>query len=99
MSWKAEVDEIKTRQEFSKEMGGKKAVAKQHEQGRLTVRERIDCILDNGSFREIGSLAGKAEYDENTLDSYKQKFETVSCEIDQYDLGYGYIQILRKMNV
>ena len=65
MSWKAEVNEIKTRQEFSKEMGGKKAVAKQHEQGRLTVRERIDCILDNGSFREIGSLAGKAEYDEN----------------------------------
>ena len=33
--------------------------------GRLTVRERIDRIADTGSFREIGSLAGTGEYDED----------------------------------
>jgi len=31
--------------------------------GRLTVRERIDRLVDKDSFREIGSIAGKAEYD------------------------------------
>src|SRR6202012_2577162 len=31
--------------------------------GRLTVRERIDRMLDPGSFKEVGSIAGKASYD------------------------------------
>jgi len=30
--------------------------------GRLTVRERIDAVLDPGSFHEIGAISGKAEY-------------------------------------
>lgn len=37
----------------------------QHQKGRLTVRERIDQLLDKGAFRELGILAGKIKYDEN----------------------------------
>jgi len=33
--------------------GGEKAVAKQHAMGKLTARERIDKLLDPGSFREL----------------------------------------------
>ena len=33
--------------------GGAKAIAKQHEKGKMTARERIDAILDPGSFVEI----------------------------------------------
>jgi propionyl-CoA carboxylase beta chain len=33
--------------------GGAKAVEKQHERGKLTARERIDALLDPGSFREL----------------------------------------------
>ncbi len=44
--------------------GGDQSVARQHDRGRLTIRERIDALLDAGSFREIGSLAGSAERDE-----------------------------------
>lgn len=33
--------------------GGKAAVAKQHERGKLTARERVDCLLDPGTFREL----------------------------------------------
>jgi acetyl-CoA carboxylase carboxyltransferase component len=44
-------------------MGGKERVARQHKGGRLTVRERIDHLLDPGTFKEIGSIAGKATYD------------------------------------
>lgn len=38
------------------EGGGKKRIAKQHEKGKLTARERIDLLLDSGSFEEIGKL-------------------------------------------
>lgn len=40
-------------------------VVRQRSRGKLTCRERIDLLLDPGSFREIGSLAGFADYDQN----------------------------------
>ncbi len=36
--------------------GGKKRIAKQHEKKKLTARERVDYLLDEGSFEEIGIL-------------------------------------------
>ena len=39
-------------------------VVRQRNRGKLTCRERIDALLDPGSFREIGSLAGFATYDD-----------------------------------
>jgi acetyl-CoA carboxylase carboxyltransferase component len=48
---------------LAKELGGAERIARQHEGGRLTVRERIDRMLDPGSFHEIGAIAGKATYD------------------------------------
>jgi len=38
-------------------MGGPERVAKQHERGKLTVRERIDLLFDPGTFVEFGLLA------------------------------------------
>lgn len=64
MSWKEEVDEIAKRRELAKRMGGEEAVAKQHERGRLTIRERIEGLVDGESFREQGPMAGHAEVDE-----------------------------------
>jgi len=37
--------------------GSEQAVAKQHERGKLTARERIDLLLDEGSFTEFDELA------------------------------------------
>ena len=67
MSWKTEVDEIKHRRELALRMGGPERVAEQHALGRLTVRERIDQLTDDGSFRERGVLAGAGFYDDNEL--------------------------------
>jgi len=39
------------------EMGGLRRVERVHDKGRLTVRERIDALLDPGSFVEIGTFA------------------------------------------
>ena len=33
--------------------GGQEKIDKQHEQGKLTARERIDVLLDKGTFVEI----------------------------------------------
>ena len=63
MTWQPEMDELRRRQEMTRRMGGPDKVKRQHDGGRLTVRERIDRLVDQGSFREIGSIAGKAEYD------------------------------------
>jgi len=46
-------------------MGGVDKVKRQRDQGRLTVRERIDGLVDPGSFHEIGAISGTAEYDAN----------------------------------
>jgi acetyl/propionyl-CoA carboxylase alpha subunit/acetyl-CoA carboxylase carboxyltransferase component len=40
-------------------------VVRQRKRGKLTCRERISLLLDDGSFREVGSVAGFASYDEN----------------------------------
>ncbi|MGO9453336.1 MAG: carboxyl transferase domain-containing protein [Candidatus Binataceae bacterium] len=39
-------------------------VVRQRARGKLTCRERIDLLLDTGTFREVGSLAGFADYDD-----------------------------------
>ena len=63
MSWQDEIDELKHREELAQEMGGEERIQRQHDNGRLTVRERIEKLVDKDSFHEIGALAGKAEYD------------------------------------
>jgi acetyl-CoA carboxylase carboxyltransferase component len=63
--WQKEIDELKQRQKLAKQMGGADAIARQHSKGRLTVRERIEELLDPDTFKEIGTLAGKAKYDDN----------------------------------
>jgi acetyl-CoA carboxylase carboxyltransferase component len=40
-----------------REMGGEERVARQHSQNKMTVRERLDVLFDDGSFTEIGLLA------------------------------------------
>jgi acetyl/propionyl-CoA carboxylase alpha subunit/acetyl-CoA carboxylase carboxyltransferase component len=40
-------------------------VLRQRARGKLTCRERIDLVLDEGTFREVGSLAGFASHDED----------------------------------
>jgi acetyl-CoA carboxylase carboxyltransferase component len=48
-------------------MGGEERVARQHASWRLTVRERIERLFDDGSFRETGALAGRGTYEDGEL--------------------------------
>lgn len=57
-------------------MGGVDKVKRQHDQGRLTVRERIDKLIDKGSFHEIGAVSGIGEYDSS---GELQKLTPANC--------------------
>jgi acetyl-CoA carboxylase carboxyltransferase component len=65
VGWETEIEELRRREALAREMGGPDKVKRQHDAGRLTVRERIEAVLDTGSFHEVGALAGRAQYDEN----------------------------------
>jgi acetyl-CoA carboxylase carboxyltransferase component len=52
VSWEAELEELRRREELARAMGGEERVARQHASGRLTVRERIERLFDPGSFHE-----------------------------------------------
>lgn len=63
LSWNPELEELRQREAHARELGGADKVERQHAGGRMTVRERIDALLDDGSFHEIGALAGNVRYD------------------------------------
>ena len=48
--------DLLNRREASKIGGGEARIEKQHSQGKLTARERIELLLDEGSFQEIGQF-------------------------------------------
>jgi acetyl-CoA carboxylase carboxyltransferase component len=54
MPFEKELEELKRRREKALQMGGPAKVKRQHEQGRLTARERIARLLDPDTFLEVG---------------------------------------------
>ena len=64
MAWDEEIREIHRKRKLAKTLGGEEGVARQHKKGRLTIRERINGLLDQDSFRELGMGAGSAYRDE-----------------------------------
>ncbi|MGD9946051.1 MAG: acyl-CoA carboxylase subunit beta [Burkholderiaceae bacterium] len=62
--WAEELTELRKRREQVRAMGGPEAVAKYRASGRMDARTRIDALLDAGTFREFGRIAGRGRYDE-----------------------------------
>ena len=83
MNWKSDVEELKLRNKLAKSQGGTEAINLQHAKGRLTLRERIDLLLDKSSFDEVGKIAGDAEKDE--------KGEISDFTPSNFVLGFGKI--------
>ena len=71
MDWQSEMDELRRREELAEQLGGPERVKRQHDGGRLTIRERIATLVDTGTFHELGKIAGRASYDDqNNLKSF-----------------------------
>ena len=57
------LDRLKAIQSEAKLGGGQPRIDSQHQKGKLTARERIDLLLDKGSFQEIGMLVTHRNHD------------------------------------
>lgn len=51
------IDELRERAAKARLGGGHEAIKKQHERGKMTARERIDFLLDEGTFVELDAFA------------------------------------------
>lgn len=54
MSHEDKLDLLRTKREEAKLGGGLKRIERQHSSGKLTARERLELLLDSGSFSELG---------------------------------------------
>lgn len=65
MAWDKEVAQLHQRRKLAEAQGGEHNVGRQHKAGRLTIRERVDALIDKNSFQEIGKTTGAAEYSDS----------------------------------
>ncbi|HTY79548.1 MAG TPA: carboxyl transferase domain-containing protein [Candidatus Bathyarchaeia archaeon] len=56
MSWDERMKDFEARRRHARGMGGPERLAKRREEGRLNARERIDRLVDAGSFLELGTF-------------------------------------------
>lgn len=75
------VEELHARRERAKLGGGEEKVARQHEKGKLTARERIALLADEGTFVELG-IQAKPHYSQRSM-------EGVDAPADGVVTGYG----------
>jgi propionyl-CoA carboxylase beta chain len=83
MSEKEKIKELREKKAKSRLGGGQDRIDTQHKRGRLTARERIDLLLDKGSFREVDAFVQHRTHDFNLDD---QKFMS-----DSVITGWGTI--------
>ncbi|OWU86700.1 methylmalonyl-CoA carboxyltransferase [Oceanicola sp. 22II-s10i] len=63
MKMEKALEELADRRARALEMGGAEKVERHRSRGKLDVRTRIEKLVDPGTFREVGTLSGSAQYD------------------------------------
>jgi len=61
------VDDLHERRERARRGGGEERIARQHEQGKLTARERLALLIDEGTFTELG-IHGRPHFSQRAMD-------------------------------
>lgn len=56
MEWNEAIEDLEQRREQARLGGGQASIDKQHEKGKLTARERLEILFDEGTFVEIDDL-------------------------------------------
>ena len=62
-SYEEKLEQLQELRDEAIHSGSEKAVAKQHEKGKYTARERIEKLLDPGSFQELDTFVRHRTYD------------------------------------
>ncbi len=76
-------EDLQTRRERIKQGGGPEKIAKQHAADKLTARERVDLLIDPGTFVELG-IHGRPHFSQRAMDG-------VEAPADGVITGYGKI--------
>lgn len=82
-NWQNSIDRLNQRRETVAQAGGMDRIAKQHASGKLTARERMDALFDDGTFVEINDMITSRATDFG-MDKKKKPGDGVVT-------GYGYI--------
>ncbi|MBK6877385.1 MAG: acyl-CoA carboxylase subunit beta [Ignavibacteria bacterium] len=69
----SKIEELRSKREEAIQGGGTKKIESQHKKGKLTARERIDLLLDEGSFNETDIFVKHQSHD---FDLDKQRYYT-----------------------
>src|ERR1700721_3136876 len=84
MKLQQKIDELKKRDRLAEDGGGEKRRERQHQEGKMSARERIDFLLDEGTFEETDKLVTHRATD---FGMAEQKFYG-----DGFITGYGRIE-------
>jgi acetyl-CoA carboxylase carboxyltransferase component len=76
-------EDLRARREKIREGGGPEKVAKQHAADKLTARERLDLLIDPGTFVELG-IHGRPHFSQRAM-------EGIEAPADGVITGYGKI--------
>ena len=77
MNWENAIKDLEERRGKASLGGGQLKIDKQHEQGKLTARERINILLDKGTFVEVDGMM-ESRIDDFDLDNIEQFFKDYS---------------------
>ena len=59
--WQPLLDDLAFRRDAARAMGGAERLERHRKGGRLDARARVDHLLDDGSFVELGTLVGSVQ--------------------------------------
>ena len=82
-TWKSSIDRLNARREDVAAAGGAERIAKQHSAGKLTARERMEALFDDGTFVELNDMILSRATDLG-MDKKKRPGDGVVT-------GYGYV--------
>ena len=78
------VDDLHARRDLMRLGGGKEKIAKQHAQEKLTARERLDLLIDEGTFTELG-IHGRPHFSQRAMEGREAPADGVVT-------GYGRVE-------
>ena len=68
--------------------GGPEKIARQHEAGKLTARERIALLIDDGTFTELG-IQGRPHHSQRAMDGREAPADGVITGFGRVDGRWG----------
>jgi acetyl-CoA carboxylase carboxyltransferase component len=78
------VEDLHERRAQARSGGGPEKIERQHEQGKLTARERLDALIDAGTFTELG-IHGRPHFSQRAM-------EGKEAPADGVVTGYGKVE-------